>query len=111
METNPLFRIKANYRNRISKFIKKRGLYRIETTTSILGTDWNSFKTHIENLFVDGMTWDNYGIYGWHIDHKRPLSHAITIDDLKELNHYTNLQPMWAEDNIKKGSKYGTTIK
>jgi hypothetical protein len=51
------------------------------------------------------MTWDNYGRGGWHIDHIIPSSSAIDIESLIKLQHYTNLQPLWAIDNMKKGSK------
>jgi hypothetical protein len=51
------------------------------------------------------MSWDNYGFYGWHIDHVIPLSSAKTEEEVYKLCHYTNLQPLWAEDNLKKGSK------
>mgnify|MGYP002132731409 FL=1 len=50
------------------------------------------------------MTWDNYG--DWHIDHIIPLNSAQTEEDLYKLCHYSNLQPLWALDNLKKGSKY-----
>ena len=49
------------------------------------------------------MNWDNHG--EWHYDHIIPLASADNYDDLVRLNHYTNLQPLWAEDNLKKGSK------
>jgi hypothetical protein len=53
------------------------------------------------------MTWENYGRKGWHIDHKKPIS-CFDLNDqeqLKEACHYTNLQPMWAIENIKKGGR------
>ena len=50
------------------------------------------------------MSWDNYGL--WHIDHVKPLCLANDNNELIKLNHYTNLQPLWAEDNIKKNRKY-----
>ena len=51
------------------------------------------------------MSWDNYGLHGWHIDHIIPISSAKTEEELYKLFYYTNLQPLWAIDNIKKGNK------
>lgn len=50
------------------------------------------------------MNWDNYGLNGWHLDHIEPLSNAKTEEDVMRLNHYTNLRPLWGEDNIKKSN-------
>lgn len=74
----------------------------------IIGCDWTTFKQHIESKFYpnpttgEPMTWDNYGKNGWHIDHIVPLCSAQSVEDLIRLSHYTNLQPLWAQDNIKK---------
>ena len=54
---------------------------------------------------MEGMSWDNYGYYGWHIDHIIPLSFAKTEEETYKLCHYTNLQPLWANDNLTKGKK------
>jgi len=59
-----------------------------------LGCSFTEFKQHIEKQFVDGMTWENYG--EWHLDHKIPLSSANDVETVRRLNHYTNIQPMWA---------------
>ena len=60
-------------------------------------------KIHLGNKFREGMSWDNYG--EWHLDHIIPISSANTEEEIIKLNHYTNFQPLWAIDNIKKGNK------
>jgi hypothetical protein len=52
------------------------------------------------------MNWNNYGYYGWHIDHIKPLSSAKNEFELIKLFHYTNLQPLWWKDNLSKNGKY-----
>jgi len=59
---------------------------------------------HVEQQFTVDMHWDNYG--DWHIDHIVPLSCADTEEELKLLCHYTNLQPLWAVDNLAKSNTY-----
>jgi len=56
----------------------------------------------MESMFKDGMTWEKYG-HLWHIDHAVPLCFASTKEEVEKLFHYTNLQPMWAHENLKKG--------
>jgi hypothetical protein len=74
-----------------------------------LGCSIEDLKSHLESKFQPGMTWDNYGKNGWHIDHIRPLvSFDLTdADQLKQACHYTNLQPLWAHDNYVKSDKIG----
>jgi hypothetical protein len=69
----------------------------------LLGTDLESFKAYMESLFTEGMTWENHG--EWHIDHIVPLASGKTPEEIWELCHYTNLQPLWAEDNLRKHTK------
>jgi hypothetical protein len=59
------------------------------------------------------MTWENWAHRGWHLDHIRPLASFDLTDEsqLKEAIHYTNLQPLWAEDNIRKHAKIGTVLR
>jgi len=76
----------------------------------LVGYTLQELKEHLEKQFKPGMTWDNHGMYGWHIDHIRPISsYNITdyeCDDFKECWSLNNLQPLWAKENIIKGNKY-----
>jgi len=100
-----LNKLKIYLRNRTCYIFKKKQFIKSQKTTELLGIDIDVVKTYIESKFTKGMTWDNYGKYGWHIDHIIPLSTAKTEEDLRKLCHYTNLQPLWAQENISKGAK------
>jgi hypothetical protein len=91
-------------RSRLNHILKSE---KKNTTSSLLGCTILEFKTHIEKQFEKGMSWDNYGLYGWHIDHIIPCAMFNMFDenDLKQCFHYTNLQPLWAKDNILKSDK------
>lgn len=66
-------------------------------TQTLLGCDWKEAKAHIESLFQEGMTWQNYG--KWHLDHIRPVN-TFAIEEVYQMNHISNLRPLWAEDNL-----------
>jgi len=100
-ESDILFKIKRNIRSRMNKFIKNKS----QNSIDIVGLNINELKKYIESKFKDGMSWENYGKYGWHIDHIIPLSSAKTEDELYNLCHFENLQPLWAKDNLSKGCK------
>jgi hypothetical protein len=72
-----------------------------------LGCTIEEFKTYLESKFQPGMNWDNWSRDGWHIDHIKPLA-SFDLTDRKQLLeacHYTNLQPLWAQDNLSKSDK------
>jgi hypothetical protein len=96
------FKLKLLIRARINKIIN---FNRNKSSIEILGCDIEYFKKYIESQFTINMSWENYGYYGWHIDHKIPLSSAETEDEIYKLCHYTNLQPLWWKDNLKKSNK------
>ena len=102
------FRLVKNIRNRIQETIKIKYKGPKIKAIELMGCTAECARNHLESQFTDGMSWDNYGSFGWHIDHRRPVSSfdLSKKEDLKECFHYTNLQPLWAEDNYKKGSKY-----
>jgi len=98
-----LFCLKQRLRVRLCHFIRRGGYKKTAPTRLMLGCDWDHFIAHLESRFVDGMTWDNRHL--WHIDHIIPLASATSEEELIKLNHYTNLQPLWAKDNLRKGDK------
>jgi hypothetical protein len=103
--SNTLFKIMNNMRTRMRIFMKSKNIKKNNKTIIILGAEPQTIKEHIEKQFKDGMSWENYGYYGWHIDHIIPLSSANTEEDVFKLCHYTNLQPLWCGENYKKGKK------
>lgn len=103
-KNDELFDLSMRMRCLINGTFRRNGIAKSKKTVEILGCSIPYFKKHIESNFKDGMSWINRN--KWHIDHKKPLCTAKTIDDIIELNHYTNLQPLWAIDNLKKGGRY-----
>ena len=106
--STPEGKIAHSLRNRIRLAIKGQGAKKDKTSLKLVGCTLNFLKNHIEKKFKPGMTWENYERYGWHLDHIIPLSKfdPNNFDDIKKANHYTNLQPLWAEENLKKSDKY-----
>ena len=102
-ETDPLFKLKDNLRSRARSMFYNMKINKFTKTESLLGGSYKEAKKHIEEQFSEGMSWDNYG--KWHIDHIIPLALAETKEQSIMLFHYKNTQPLWAEDNERKGSK------
>jgi len=99
-----VFRIKNNLRNRLNAVLNAKN----SSATKLVGCSWKEFRAHLESKFTEGMSWDNYGKNGWHLDHVKPLdAFDLTKEgEIKKACHYTNLQPLWAIDNLKKGNSY-----
>ena len=105
LQTDSLFKVTKNMRNRIGIFLKSKDITKNNKTFKIVGCLPIELKEYIEKQFTEGMTWDNYGFYGWHIDHKTPLDSGKTEGEIFNLCHYTNLQPLWRKDNLSKSNK------
>jgi hypothetical protein len=102
-KTDPIHKLKHTMNSRLRMFLKSKNLSKKNKTFSVIGCTPQELKEHLENKFILGMSWENQG--QWHIDHIIPLSSAKTEDEIYKLCHYTNLQPLWAEDNLKKSNK------
>lgn len=100
---DPVFALAERVRSLIYIRLRSGGYTKRSRSTEILGCDWDFFKSHIERQFTKGMTWENRS--EWHIDHIVPLASAKTEEDVIRLNHFTNLRPLWAKDNIAKSDR------
>ncbi len=105
---DPSYKLANRLRHRL--YMAIRGSHKRGSAIQDLGCSVQELKLHIERQFQDGMTWENWGVNGWHVDHKIPLTHfdLTKHEDVMKACHYTNLQPLWARDNILKSNKlYG----
>jgi hypothetical protein len=93
----------SNLRSRIVQFVKSKKIHKDNKTLDLVGCSTEFLKEHLQSQFKNGMSWDNYG--SWHIDHIIPLSSAKTTEEFNKLCHYSNLQPLWASENLSKGKK------
>jgi hypothetical protein len=105
-------KLALNIRARISQAIRHSKNSKNGKFNDIVGCSLDFLKQYIAEQFKPGMSWDNYGVGGWHIDHIKPCA-SFDLNDLEQRKicfHYTNLQPLWAHDNLSKGSKILNTI-
>lgn len=104
----PEIRIRSNLSRRINKALK--GICKSAGTISLIGCSIETFKTLLASLFAPGMTWENYGPV-WHVDHIKPCA-KFDLKDPEQQRlcfHWSNQQPLFAKDNIRKGDKYATS--
>jgi hypothetical protein len=102
----PIQRTKVMLRNQISRMCMYMRMRRNMRTEEYVGCSFEEARCRIESQFTRGMTWTNYGSF-WHLDHIVPLS-SFDLNDSKQrmlANHISNLQPLKAKENLKKGNK------
>lgn len=99
-----LFKLKAVLRVRLNEAIKNN--HKAGSAVNDLGCSISELKTHLESKFQPDMTWNNHTNNGWHIDHIIPLDSfdLNNPEELKKACHYSNLQPLWAQDNVRKSN-------
>jgi len=106
---NTQVKIGSNLRSRIWRVIKRLNPEgnKYFKFYELTGCTIDYLVFHLESQFKDGMSWDNYGLFGWHIDHIKPCSYFDLNDpsEQKKCFNYTNLQPLWARENISKSNK------
>jgi len=105
LKNDPHFKMKQLLSHRIYLALKVKGVSKSIRTMKLLGCTVEELWKHLESKFQPGMTRENHG--KWHVDHIKPCA-SFDLTDAKqqaECFHYTNLQPLWSEQNLKKGSK------
>ena len=102
--SDPEYRLSVAMRNRLNRAIRRGA--RSGSAVRDLGCSIAELRAYLESKFQPGMTWENWSPTGWHIDHVRPLASFDLTDRAQFLQacHYTNLQPLWAAENLKKGA-------
>ena len=112
--TDPEFNLVRKLRRRISSALRKSYLRPKKSASSIalLGCTFAQVKEHIEKQFTAGMTWSKCFNGEIHFDHVRPCSSYDLTDPAQQRAcfHYTNLQPLWAKDNLQKGDRWNTEL-
>lgn len=105
-QQNPKFRLRKCLSARLRAAMC--GFCKSARTLELLGCSLEFLRQHLESQFKPGMTWENYGLRGWHIDHKRPCASFDLTDAAQqhECFHFSNLQPLWAKENLLKNAKY-----
>jgi hypothetical protein len=101
-DNDPAYRVRMNMHVRLSQMVTRK----VGKTMELAGCSLDDLMKHLESKFTEGMTWENYG--QWHIDHNRPCA-SFNLEDpaeQKKCFHWTNLQPLWAKDNLKKSDKW-----
>lgn len=102
LKSDSLYKLKVYVRKSIARSFTN--YTKSKKYEDILGISYDKFKVYIEELFTEGMSWENYG--EWQLDHKTPISWAETEEQVYELNRYTNFQPLWSSENQSKGNRY-----
>ncbi len=106
-ETDENFKMACILRGRFKIALKQQGAIARSRTLDIIGCSLDFFVEHIKEQFTEGMSWDKLGLHGIHLDHIRPCS-SFDLTDLgqqKQCFHYSNMQPLWAKDNLQKSNK------
>ena len=106
-DNKPQRKIGRRIRTRIINALIRQDSVKSKRTIELLGITIPELKNYLEKQFKHGMTWKNYGFYGWHLDHRLPLASfdLTNPEEQKKAFHYTNLQPLWAKENLTKHTK------
>jgi DNA-binding XRE family transcriptional regulator len=108
-KNNPSYKLALSIKASISATMRRIGKTKgKKSTLKFIGCSLEDLKIHIEKQFTQGMNWENRD--QWHVDHIVPLATAKNEQDVIALNHFSNLRPLWAKENLQKGSKLNFLI-
>ena len=107
LNTDPAYAFTRLLRSRVGKAVKAQYTKKAAKTMDLIGCTVSRLLAHLESQFLPGMTWDNYGRRGWHIDHILPCASFDLSRPAhqKKCFHYSNLRPAWSHHNEGRGSR------
>jgi hypothetical protein len=105
------FRMRKNLHSCVRRAIANANSSKSAKTMDLIGCTFAELRAHLESHFAEGMSWDNWGLKGWHIDHIRPCASFDLSDpeQQRQCFHWSNLQPLWAMENIRKAARWENT--
>ena len=108
IQNDPQYRLHSRLNTRISDVLKKQGMVKSARTAELIDAEIADFKAYLSANWEEGMSWDNYGREGWHVDHIRPCASFDLTDKKQQLVcfNWRNLRPMWGAENISKSDNY-----
>lgn len=107
-KTDKDFYMRKTLSSRVREALRRKCGIKSARTMDLIGCTVDELRRYLEAKFKPGMNWDNWARDGWHIDHVRPCSSFdLTIpEEQAKCFHYTNLQPLWARENMQKGDQW-----
>jgi hypothetical protein len=102
---NPTYKIACLLRSRVNEILESKT--KVDSTIGLLGCSVSHFVKYLESKFQSGMSWSNHSLFGWHIDHIIPCTKFDLSDpgQQRKCFHFSNMQPLWAKDNLRKNNK------
>lgn len=107
VKADPIFKLRKLVRDRLRKALKRVGISKSDNFKNYIGCTPSFLKEHIESQFIGEMSWENHGSL-WHIDHIIPISFydLSTKEGIACANHFSNLRPLLAKENLSKGNRH-----
>ena len=105
---SPNWVVRNRMQTRLHTFLSATGTEKTLSFQEYVGCSPKELVAYLEEQFLEGMDWTNHGVHGWHIDHIQPCASFDLTDpeQQRQCFHYTNLQPLWAEDNLRKSDQW-----
>lgn len=111
-KTDLTYKLGARLRAMLRRTVLATGVRKDNQTFDLLGYGPDRLKQRLECQFEPGMSWENHGKHGWHIDHRKPIDAFVKegVTSIRTINMLCNLSPMWGVENMSKGAIWTSPI-